>query len=127
MAKIIIERDDGTIIIERDDGTRVTIREDFSGDFRNIFFADDYIAKKLWCREDVENQLREQGYEGNDEQIDAVINEGVDRHIEDLIKELGLIDRRAHDFLKEVIEDNDPKAWNLDLEEDADNDYVITW
>lgn len=44
--------------------------------YSNIIFKDDYIATKLWCREDVEQELIENGYKGTDEEIDAVIRTG---------------------------------------------------
>ena len=42
----------------------------------NIINRDDYVATKLWSREDIETKLREKGYEGSFEQVNAVINTG---------------------------------------------------
>ena len=37
---------------------------------------DDYIESKLWSEEDIETYLQDRGYEGTQEQVDAVINTG---------------------------------------------------
>ena len=38
---------------------------------------DEYVAAKLWTRADVMAVLKDRGYKGTDEQIDAVINTGM--------------------------------------------------
>jgi hypothetical protein len=43
----------------------------------NIIDRNSYIATKLWSREDVLSVLTERGFEGTEEQIDAVVNTGI--------------------------------------------------
>ena len=42
----------------------------------DIIRRSDYIATKLWSREDVEEMLKERGYTGNDEEVDIVLATG---------------------------------------------------
>ena len=42
----------------------------------DIINRKDYVASKLWCREDIKNILIEEGYEGLEEQVDIVVNSG---------------------------------------------------
>lgn len=38
---------------------------------------DDYIATKLWERQDIANTLNERGYLGTDAEVDSVLNTGM--------------------------------------------------
>ena len=44
---------------------------------------DEYVAAKLWTRADVMAVLKDRGYKGTDEQIDAVINTGMLKGLND--------------------------------------------
>lgn len=58
----------------------------------------DYIATKLWSREDVESTLIEEGYEGTKQEIDEVINTGY-------LKALGDCTDSDWDIIKYAIRD----------------------
>lgn len=58
------------------DGREEVVRSNVSKD-EEILFGSDYVARKLWDREDIAGYLREEGYEGTDEEVDAVLKEGV--------------------------------------------------
>ena len=58
------------------DGVPRVIREDVPKD-EELLFGSDYIARKLWTEEDVAECLRNEGYAGSDEEVSAVINQGI--------------------------------------------------
>lgn len=64
----------GLVLIR--DGVLTVIREDVPED-EEILFGSDYIARKLWTEEDVAMCLKNEGYAGSDEEVSAVINQGV--------------------------------------------------
>ncbi len=41
---------------------------------RDIILRSDYVATKLWSRDDIEAELKIMGYEGNNEQVEDAIN-----------------------------------------------------
>lgn len=45
-------------------------------EIERIVILDDYIAKTLWCREDVAYRLIEKGFAGTEEEVDEVLNSG---------------------------------------------------
>ena len=58
------------------DGVPRVIRENVPKD-EELLFGSDYIARKLWTEEDVAECLRNEGYVGSDEEVSAVINQGI--------------------------------------------------
>lgn len=67
-----------SLIIEKENGERVVVRNDLPEYVSkyNIFYGGDYIARKLWTEEDVRTELIVHGYEGTQDEIDAVVNTG---------------------------------------------------
>ena len=60
--------------IHLDDEEPVNVWLEYSD--RDVIRRSDYISSKLWCREDVANELKARGFEGTKEEVDAVINTG---------------------------------------------------
>ena len=58
-------------------GVPTVIREDVPKD-EEILFGSDYIARKLWTKQDVAECLKNEGYAGSDAEVAAVINYGID-------------------------------------------------
>lgn len=56
-------------------------------DISDLFRKSDFIATKLWSREDVAACLEEKGYEGTEEETDEVINTGFLKHLHDCTDE----------------------------------------
>lgn len=69
MAKLILETKYGNKVIRRD------LPEDM--DVHDILYRGDYIAMKLWQREDVAGILEKMGYEPTTENVDTVVNTGM--------------------------------------------------
>lgn len=49
----------------------------------DVLFRSDYIATKLWSRDDVAACLQEKGFDGTDDEIDAVISAGYLKYLGD--------------------------------------------
>ena len=75
MAKLMLIRDDGSEKFLKDVPDNV-----FAGE---IVVLSEYLAWKLWSREDIFWRLHEFGYEGTDDEIDAVINTGELKYLKD--------------------------------------------
>ena len=73
--KIILEKDDGTRIAERTVPNNTTMFD--------IVCRNEIIAAKIWNREDVEAQLEAAGFKPSKENVDAVINTGYLRRLDD--------------------------------------------
>lgn len=76
MARLILQRENGTGIVVRDDlpeGVQVS----------DILVRSDYIAAKLWIEEDVKEYLLSHGYSDCEENVAAVINTGILNDLED--------------------------------------------
>ena len=69
MAKLILEKENGERILIRDDLPEYASKH-------NIFYGGDYLAMKLWVKDDIRNELICRGYEGTQDEIDAVVNTG---------------------------------------------------
>ena len=65
------------VVIIHDDGTQELVRE-VDNDYRreNILFRDDYFATKLWCAEDIEIRMEDNGYKVTPERVAEVIKHG---------------------------------------------------
>lgn len=48
--------------------------DDYVFDDLNLLDRDDYVAAKLWCKEDIADELRRRGFKGTDEQVKEVLN-----------------------------------------------------
>lgn len=72
----------GMVIFINDNGVETIVRKNVKNE-SDILFRSDYIATVLWSREDVEDALLENGFKGTAEEIDAVINTGYLRALED--------------------------------------------
>lgn len=68
MMRLILEKDDGSIV-----GTKEVPNGTIISD---ILLRRDYIATKLWSEEDIAGCLEEQDYPPTQENIDAVLNTG---------------------------------------------------
>ena len=64
-----------------DDDTPVNVWITFKD--RDIIRASDFVATKLWSREDIADNLWENGFEGSEEEIDAILNSGKLKALED--------------------------------------------
>ena len=65
------------IMLIRDDGTEILIKEVPDNTYPGyVVVLSDYIAWKLWSRDDIAYRLHALGFEGTEEQIDTVINTG---------------------------------------------------
>ena len=64
------------LIFEKSDGTRTILKKDLPDDYYTgrIICLDDYIAWKLWCNDDVKEQLINNGFKGTDDEVSAVLN-----------------------------------------------------
>ncbi len=49
----------------------------------DILFRSDYIATTLWCDEDIRVRLQDLGYEGTDEEVEAVLGTGYLKYLGD--------------------------------------------
>lgn len=76
----------GKVIFREDDGTEVVLRTNIADEF-DVLFRSDYIATKLWSRDDIRYCLQEKGYDGNDSEIDAVLNTGFCKSLNDCTDE----------------------------------------
>lgn len=61
MARLILETQNGSRVIRRD------LPENVSN--QDILYAGDYIARKLWSREDIKDRLEVLGYDSNEKFI----------------------------------------------------------
>lgn len=73
--KLILERNDGIIVGSKEVPDNTTILD--------ILVRSDYIATKLWSEEDIAGCLTERGYSPTQENIDAVLNTGYLRALND--------------------------------------------
>lgn len=73
--KIILEKNNGKRVAEREVPENTTIYD--------IICRNETIAAKIWVREDVANQLEAAGFEPSDQNIDAVINTGYLKKLDD--------------------------------------------
>lgn len=73
--KLILEKDDGTIV-----GTKEVPDNTIIWD---ILLRSDYIATKLWSEEDIADCLEEQGHPPTQENINAVLNTGYTKALND--------------------------------------------
>lgn len=48
--------------------------DDYVFDDLNLLDRDDYVAAKLWCKEDIADELRRRGFKRTDEQVKEVLN-----------------------------------------------------
>lgn len=48
--------------------------DDYIFDGFNLIDRKEYVACKLWCREDIADELRRRGFKGTDEQVKEVLN-----------------------------------------------------
>lgn len=66
----------GQLILRRTDGTEVPIRESVHDFLQplDVIIRDECLAVTVWTNVDVQTALKEVGYEGTDEQVDAVID-----------------------------------------------------
>jgi len=67
----------GTFIYRKTDGTEIVLKENVSEN-EEFLFGSDYIARKLWSREDIRMCLQNEGFTGTDEQVSDVLKYGVD-------------------------------------------------
>lgn len=71
-------------------------------DWNEVFSSRDYVATKLWSEDDIRAELKENDYEGTDEQVAAVINSGKLKHLEDCTdSEWEIIGRTIDTVMKE--------------------------
>ena len=68
---------------EKIDQKEVKLLKTFRETPHNVIIRSDYIATKLWCREDVKTALRDRRYRGTNAEIDAVVNTGYLNGLED--------------------------------------------
>lgn len=97
------------LILETQNGSRV-IRRDLPEDVLNsdILYAGDYIARKLWSREDIEGKLEDLGYEANDDIIDNVINSGRLKSLNDCSdEEWNCIENAIEETISNMKDDGD--------------------
>ena len=47
--------------------------DDYVFDY-NLLDRNDYVAVKLWCEEDIADELKRRGFKGTDEQVKEVLN-----------------------------------------------------
>ena len=52
-------------------------------DQKNLINREDYVAVKLWNKDDIRGVLIEEGYEGTDEEVNAVVDSGELRALND--------------------------------------------
>ena len=97
------------LILENENGIRV-IRRDLPKDVLNsdILYAGDYIARKLWSREDIEGKFEDLGYEHNDDIIDNVINSGRLKSLNDCSdEEWNCIENAIEETISNMKDDGD--------------------
>ena len=75
MAKLMLIRDDGSEKFLKEVPDNV-----YTGE---IVVLSEYLAWKLWSREDILWRLHELGYEGTEDEIDAVVNTGELKYLDD--------------------------------------------
>lgn len=68
MAKLVLVHDNGNEEYLRIVPNRTTVWD--------IVLRSEFIAMKLWNREDVKQVLREEGYEDTEENVNEVVNSG---------------------------------------------------
>lgn len=106
MARLILETQNGIRVIRRD------LPEDVSNS--DILYAGDYIARKLWSREDIEGKLEDLGYEANDDIIDNVINSGMLRSLNDCNDyDWGCIENAIEETISNMEDMKDEEAFDL--------------
>lgn len=63
------------------------MKDNFLKDFNSVdisnYLAEKYVAVKLWSKEDIATILEKEGYEGNSENIQKVIDSGELKNLED--------------------------------------------
>lgn len=63
------------------------IKDNFLKDFDSVdisnYLAEKYVAVKLWSKEDIATILEKEGYEGNPENIQKIIDSGELKSLED--------------------------------------------
>lgn len=71
------------VVIEREDGTKEVVRDGLPENvwLGDILFRYDYLAGKLWQKDDILEQLEDMGYDRSKENYAAVVNSG---YLEDL-------------------------------------------
>ena len=100
MARLILETQNGSRVIRRD------LPENVSN--QDILYAGDYIARKLWSREDIEGKLEDLGYEANDDIIDNVINSGRLKSLNDCSdEEWNCIENAIEETISNMKDDGD--------------------
>lgn len=100
MARLILETQNGSRVIRRD------LPENVSN--QDILYAGDYIARKLWSREDIEGKLEDLGYEANDDIIDNVINSGQLKSLNDCSdEEWNCIENAIEETISNMKDDGD--------------------
>lgn len=52
-------------------------------DLAVLLYEMGYFSYRLWCREDLAAVLVEKGFSGSDENVAAVLNTGLGKHIDD--------------------------------------------
>ena len=66
------------LLFIKDNGESVVLREDLcDNDQYGVLIRSDYIASKLWMRDDVIKRLRRSGFKGTEEEVNAVMNTGI--------------------------------------------------
>lgn len=90
MAKLVIIHDNGNEEFLRSVPDKTTTWD--------IVLRDDFIATKLWSREDVKQVLREEGYADTEENVDDVINSGYLNALNDCTDDDWRIIRNAIDW-----------------------------
>ncbi len=100
MARLILETQNGSRVIRRD------LPENVSN--QDILYAGDYIARKLWSREDIKDRLEVLGYDSNEKFIDEVINSGKLKSLNDCTdSEWNCIDNAIEETISNMENDED--------------------
>lgn len=85
---------------ELEDCVREAMRRGLIGPLEAVYLHPDVVGAKVWTRMDVKDRLLDAGYDGTDDEIDAVITRrGFDRINDCLDEEWGVIDQMIEEAL----------------------------
>lgn len=73
------------MLLDTTTGELHTLREnvDLNLSPSDVLLRDDYIAMKLWCRDDIRTRLQERQFLGTPEQVNEVIDTGYLKYLGD--------------------------------------------